>query len=146
LQATLLALLLGGATPAGAAEPPVSQDVYERGEQVLRGFCLSCHGVPGGKPSDPLGPRLRPELWGDPEKAYANVGELHRINRRMDQPFQGSDADRRALSLWLSRRARENVVPPWKAAAPWAATAVVVLAAGLLLVRARRRGEAPRSR
>jgi hypothetical protein len=112
----------------------------------MRRFCLSCHGVPGGKVEDPLGPRLRPELWSDPEQAYQNVGQLWRINRRMDQPFAGDEAERRALSLWLSRRARENVVPPWRAAAPWVATAVVALASFGLFVRMARRNAGRRSR
>jgi hypothetical protein len=44
--------------------------------------------------------------------------------------------------MWLSRRARENVVPAWKVAAPWVATAALVLAAGMFFVRALRRGRA----
>jgi mono/diheme cytochrome c family protein len=121
----------GGATPASPA-------VLARGEQVMRRFCLSCHGSPGGIPEDPLGPRLRPELWADPERAYENVGQLWRINRRMDQPFHGSDEDRRALAAWLARRAAENRTPAWKVALPWAAAGAVLLAAGLLAVRSRR--------
>jgi hypothetical protein len=142
----LLAGLLALSAPVRVAASQVSPDVYARGEQVMRRFCLSCHGVPGGQVPDPLGPRLRPELWGTPEQAYENVGQLWRINRRMDQPFHGTDGDRRALSMWLSRRARENVVPAWKVAAPWVATAALVLAAGLFFVRALRRGRDPGAR
>ena len=97
LAAALLSLAVAGA-PGRASGAPASPDVHARGEQVMRRFCLSCHGSPGGIPEDPLGPRLRPELWGDPDRAYENVGRLQSINRRMDQPFSGSEADRRALA------------------------------------------------
>jgi mono/diheme cytochrome c family protein len=134
-----------GAAPgtARAAEGSVSPEVYERGERAMRRFCLSCHGSPGGHPPDPLGPRLRPELWGDPEQAYRNVGQLWRINRRMDQPFPGDDAERKALSEWLARRARENRTPAWKSALPWAGALAAAVVAGVLFLRSRRR-EDPR--
>jgi mono/diheme cytochrome c family protein len=135
LVVTALACI--GAPCLGAAEPPLS-DLEARGEEVMRRFCLSCHGSPGGKPEDPLGPRLHPELWGDPDRAYANLGQLWRVSRRMDQPFAGTEAERRALAAWLSRRAQENRTPAWKAALPWAAAGALLLAAGLLWVRARR--------
>ncbi len=144
LAALVLASLAGVGTPSRASGNPVGPDVQARGEEVMRRFCLSCHGSPGGKPEDPLGPRLRPEVWGDPERAYENLGQLWRINRRMDQPFQGTDADRRALAAWLSRRAQENRTPAWKVAVPWAAAGTLLLAAVLLVVRARRRGASPR--
>jgi mono/diheme cytochrome c family protein len=136
--AALLSLALAAA-PGRAGGAPPSPDVHVRGEQVMRRFCLSCHGAPGGIPEDPLGPRLRPEVWGDPERAFENVGRLQSINRRMDQPFNGSDADRRALAGWLAWRALENRTPPWKAALPWAAAGAVLLAAGGLVLRSRRR-------
>ena len=109
----------------------------------MRRFCLSCHGSPGGIPEDPLGPRLRPEVWGDPERAYENLGRLQSIDRRMDQPFSGSEADRRALAGWLAWRALENRRPPWWAALPWAAAGGALLAAVVLVARARRRGARP---
>ncbi len=137
--AALLSLALAAA-PGRAGGAPPSPDVHVRGEQVMRRFCLSCHGSPGGIPEDPLGPRLRPELWGDPERAYENVGRLQSINRRMDQPFTGPEADRRALAGWLAWRALENRRPPWKAALPWAAAGGLLLAAAVLVARARRRG------
>jgi mono/diheme cytochrome c family protein len=107
----------------------------------MRRYCLSCHGSPEGQPKveDPIGPRLRPEVWGDPAKAYEAIGQLTRINRRMDQPFTGSDDDRRALAAWLARRSSENAVPPWRKAAPWAVAGAALLATGLLLARVRRR-------
>ena len=137
--ATLLAALLAAFAPARADDGPVSPEVYERGEQAMRRFCLSCHGAPGGQPPDPLGPRLRPEVWGDPELAYLNVGQLWRVNRRMDQPFPGTDADRRALAEWLARRARENRTPAWKVALPWAAALAAAALAAVLFLRTRRR-------
>ncbi len=123
---------------AALATSVSAQDLEARGEQVMRSFCLSCHGSPGGQVADPLGPRLRPEVWGDPEQAYANVGRLQSINRRMDQPVPGSDADRRALAAWLSRRARENEVPAWRMLAPWVGAAGLAMAALLLFRRSRR--------
>jgi mono/diheme cytochrome c family protein len=137
--ATLLALAVAAA-PLRVDAAPASPDVHARGEQVMRRFCLSCHGSPGGIPEDPLGPRLRPEVWGDPDRAYENVGNLQAINRRMDQRFTGSDADRRALAGWLAWRALENRTPAWKVALPWAAVGAVLLAAGGFVLRSRRRG------
>jgi mono/diheme cytochrome c family protein len=137
LAAVVLATVVVAA-PA-AASPGGVPDLEARGEQVMRSFCLSCHGSPGGQVADPLGPRLRPEVWGDPEQAYANVGRLQAINRRMDQPFPGDDADRRALAAWLSRRARENRVPSWQRVLPWVG-AFSLMAAALLLYRRSRRG------
>jgi hypothetical protein len=58
----------------------------------------------------------------------------------MDQPFTGSDADRRALAEWLSRRSLENRTPVWKLALPWLAVAAGLLAAGGFVLRSRRRG------
>jgi mono/diheme cytochrome c family protein len=140
------ALLLALPLAAAAGDVPgdaASAEAHERGERAMRRFCLSCHGSPGGQPPDPLGPRLRPEVWGDPEQAYQNVGQLWRVNRRMDQPFPGDDAERRALAGWLARRARENQVPAWKVALPWAgAVAAAAVAFGLIL-RARRRDQSP---
>lgn len=142
LVVALLALALGG-TPGRAVGAPDSPDVHARGEEAMRRFCLSCHGSPGGVPEDPLGPRLRPEVWGDPALAYENIGLLWRVNRRMDQPFTGSDDDRRALASWLSRRSLQNRTPPWKAALPWVA-GVVLLVAGGFVLRSRRRGPGTR--
>jgi mono/diheme cytochrome c family protein len=137
--ATLLALAVAAA-PFHAGAAPASPDVHARGEQVMRRFCLSCHGSPGGIPEDPLGPRLRPEVWGDPDRAYENIGRLPSINRRMDQPFTGSEADRRALAGWLAWRALENRTPLWQVALPWVAAVAGLLAAGGFVLRSRRRG------
>jgi mono/diheme cytochrome c family protein len=123
-----------------AADVSASPQVLARGEQVMRRFCLSCHGSPGGKVEDPLGPRLRPETWADPDRAYDNVGALQRINRRMDQPFRGTDEERRDLAAWLSWRALENRTPAWQAALPWVAAGAGLLAtAGLAFLAGRRR-------
>jgi mono/diheme cytochrome c family protein len=140
LAAAVLPALAVAAAPLRVDADPASPDVHARGEQVMRRFCLSCHGTPGGIQEDPLGPRLRPEVWGDPALAYENVGDLQRINRRMDQRFTGSDADRRALAGWLSWRALENRTPAWKVVLPWAAAGAVLLAVGGFVLRSRRRG------
>jgi mono/diheme cytochrome c family protein len=144
LGAALVVFPGAAPAPARATEAPVSPEVYARGEQAMRRFCLSCHGSPGGQPPDPLGPRLRPEVWGDPEQAYRNVGQLWRINRRMDQPFPGDDADRKALSEWLARRARENQTPAWKGALPWLGALAAAVVGGVLFLRTRRREAARR--
>lgn len=138
----LLAVLPVTAAPAAADGGPASAEQLARGEQVMRRFCLSCHGSPEGRPQveDPIGPRLRPEIWGDPARAYDAIGHLRRVNRRMDQPFTGSDDDRRALAAWLAHRASGNVEPPWRRAVPWAVGGASLLATGLLLGRMRRRG------
>jgi mono/diheme cytochrome c family protein len=143
LGAALAAFPGAAPAPARASEASVPPEVYERGERAMRRFCLSCHGSPGGQVPDPLGPRLRPEVWGDAEQAYLNVGQLWRINRRMDQPFPGDDAERRALSEWLARRARENRTPAWKGALPWAGALAAAVVAGVLFLRTRRR-DSPR--
>jgi mono/diheme cytochrome c family protein len=140
-SAALAAWALLSAGPRTAAADP---ETLAQGEQVMRRFCLSCHGAPGGQPADPLGPRLRPEVWPDAGQAYENVGQLWRINRRMDQPFTGSDADRRALAAWLAHRAEQNRTPPWKVALPWVAAGAGLLAALWFLLRARRRGPGSR--
>lgn len=139
-----LSAVAGAGAPGQAAGDPVGPDTLTRGEELMRRFCLSCHGSPGGKAEDPLGPRLHPEVWGDPERAYANLGQLWRINRRMDQPFPGTDTERRELAAWLSSRARENRTPAWRVALAWSAAGVLLLAAGLLVVRARRKGASRR--
>ena len=111
----------------------------------MRRFCLSCHGAPGGKVEDPLGPRLRPEAWADPARAYENVGALQRINRRMDQPFRGTDEERRDLAAWLAWRALGNRTPAWQVALPWAAAGAGLLAAAGFAVLAGRRRRRPRT-
>ena len=137
----LASLLAALAAPAAAAPgaAAASPEVLLRGEQVMRRYCLSCHGSPEAKVEDPLGPRLRPGVWGDPAKAYEAIGQLARINRRMDQPFTGSDEDRRALAAWLAHRASQNVVPPWRRAMPWAVAGAALLATGIVLSRLRSR-------
>jgi mono/diheme cytochrome c family protein len=135
----LLAALAAPAVVGATAAPP---EVLRQGEQVMRRYCLSCHGSPEGKVEDPVGPRLRPEVWGDPARAYEAIGQLSRINRRMDQPFTGSDEDRRALAAWLAHRASENVVPAWRKAIPWLVAGAALLATGILLARRRARGAA----
>ncbi len=144
--AALAALALAAIGPApGAADAPPSPEVLARGEQVMRRFCLSCHGSPGGKVEDPLGPRLLPEVWGSPTQAYENVGALQRINRRMDQPFRGTDDERRDLAEWLARRALENRTPAWQVALPWVAAGAGLLFAAGFAVRAGTRRRSPRA-
>jgi len=111
----------------------------ERGEAVMKSFCLSCHGREG---KNPLQPRLDPEAWGNPERAYQNIGRLSQIQPRMDQPFTRSDEDRRALASYLAHLAQENRRPFWLAAAPYAALAAVVAAAGAFFLRSLKRNRA----
>ena len=136
LAALAARALASTGSASGAADAPPSAEALARGEQVMRRFCLSCHGSPGGNVEDPLGPRLRPEAWADPARAYDNVGALQRINRRMDQPFRGTDDERRDLAAWLAWRALENRTPAWQAALPWVAAGAGLLVAAVFAVRA----------
>ena len=127
--------------PPSRAAPPDAADAatLERGRRVMRDFCLSCHVLEAGQGATPLRPRLLPEVWADPERAYALVGDLPSLNRRMDQPFRGTDEDRRALAAALAAIARENRVPAWRAALPYAGLAAAVAGAAAFLAWARRR-------
>ncbi|HET8723191.1 MAG TPA: c-type cytochrome [Anaeromyxobacteraceae bacterium] len=147
LPALLAPVLLLAATGAAASPAaPASPETLARGEQVARRFCLSCHDAPGGAVPDPLGPRLRPETWADPARAYENLGQLGRVNRRMDQPFTGPDDDRRALAAWLAWRADQNRPSPLRRAAPWIGMVAGGCAAvAIVLVLRRRGGRAARS-
>jgi mono/diheme cytochrome c family protein len=127
----------GPAAPAAALGPEAPADLAH-GQRVLQDFCLSCHVLDVGK-GNPLRPRLRPEVWSDPARAYANIGDLVSLNRSMNQPFRGSDADRRALALALAHLAEQNRVPAWRAALPYAGLAAAVAGAGAYLAWARRR-------
>jgi len=129
------ALLLAGMAFLASASSGIAADDaarLERGETVMKSFCLSCHGKDG---KNPLKPRLDPEAWGDPERAYLNIGRLSQIQPRMDQPFTRSDEDRRALATYLAQLARENRRPLWLKAAPYAAMAAAVAAAGGFFLR-----------
>jgi mono/diheme cytochrome c family protein len=140
-SAAALAAGLALATPSGAAPPDAADAAtLERGRRVMRDFCLSCHVLEAGQGATPLRPRLRPDVWGDPERAYALVGDLPSLSRRMDQPFRGTDEDRRALAAAVAAVARENRVPAWRAALPYAGLAAAVAGAAAFLAWARRRG------
>ena len=56
----------------------------------------------------------------------------------MAHAFRGNDDDRRALAVYLSKLGRENVVPWWKRALPYAGMALAVAAAGGFFVGAAR--------
>jgi hypothetical protein len=139
-RALLVALACGLAVRAGAEAPLGSAEELARGRRVMQDFCLSCHVLEPAQGATPLRPRLRPEVWGDPERAFANIGNLSAINRRMDQPFRRGDEERRVLALALAAIARENRVPAWRAALPYAALAAGVAAAAGFFTWARRRG------
>lgn len=139
-RALLAALAAGLAACTGTETPIGSPDELARGRRVMQDFCLSCHVLEAGQGATPLRPRLRPEVWSDPERAFANIGNLTAINRRMDQPFRRGDEDRRVLALAVASIARENRVPVWRAALPYAAMAAGVAGAAGFLAWARRRG------
>lgn len=125
-----------------AAPPPETAEALARGEDRMRDFCLACHVLDAGPGiTNPLRPRITPERWGTYEQAHENVGNLNRIRPQMAHAFRGNEADRQALALFLSRMARENVVPPWRRALPYAGLLGVVAIAGAFFLRARRRGE-----
>ena len=138
-------LLLAGSAAAVLAAPfpavpeaVASAEDLARGQRVLQDFCLSCHVLEAGR-GNPLRPRLKPDVWGDPDKAYANIGNLLQLSRSMNQPFRGTDEDRRALAAALAALARGNRVPAWRAALPYVGLAAAVGAAGAFLAWARRR-------
>jgi mono/diheme cytochrome c family protein len=131
--AALLALLV-------TAAPPETPEAMARGEDRMRDFCFACHVFePGPGVTNPLHPRITPEKWGTYEKAYENIGNLSRIRPQMSHAFRGSDEDRKALALFLARMGRENVVPWWRIALPYAGLALAVLLAGAFFLGAARR-------
>ena len=138
LAAALVSALALLSAPALASGPSAEQ--LARGEEVMKSFCLSCHGVPDSKAGRvPLPSRLRPEVWGDAEQAYAHIGALGRINSQMNQPFTRSDEDRRALAAWLAKTAQENHEPWWGVAVTYAPLVLAVAAALGFLAWMRRR-------
>jgi mono/diheme cytochrome c family protein len=124
-----------------AAPPPETPEALARGEDRMRDFCLACHVLePGPGVTNPLHPKITPGKWGTYEQAWENVGNLNRIRPQMAHAFRGNDEDRRALALFLSRMGRENVIPWWKKALPYAGLALAVAAAGGFFLRSRRAG------
>jgi len=128
---------------AGTAAPPPETPVrLARGEDRMRDFCLACHGLePGPAVTNPLRPKITVEKWGTYAQAHENVGQLNRIRPQMSHAFRGTEADREALARFLARMARENLVPAWRRALPYAGLAALVAASGAfhLGARARRR-------
>jgi hypothetical protein len=123
-----------------AAPPPETPQALARGEDRMRDFCLACHVLePGPGVTNPLRPRITPEKWGTFAQAYENVGNLNRIRPQMAHAFRGNDEDRQALALFLARMGRENVVPWWRKALPYAALGLGVLGAGAFFMLSARR-------
>ncbi len=122
-----------------ASPPAETPEALARGEDRMRDFCLACHVLDAGPGvTNPLRPRITPERWGTYAQAYENVGNLNRIRPQMAHAFRGSEADRQALALFLSRMGRENVVPPWRRALPYAGLGGAVALAAAFFLRARR--------
>ena len=134
--AALVALL-------SSAAPPETPQALARGEDRMRDFCFACHVFePGPGVTNPLHPRITPEKWGTYEQAYENIGNLSRIRPQMSHAFRGNDEDRKALAIFLAKLGRENVVPWWRRALPYAAMGLaVVAAAGFFLGASRRSGK-----
>jgi mono/diheme cytochrome c family protein len=123
-----------------AAPPPETPEALARGEDRMRDFCLACHELEAGPGiTNPLRPRITPEKWGTFAQAHENVGNLNRIRPQMAHAFRGNDEDRQALALFLARMGRENVVPWWRKALPYAGLALAVALAGAFFVRSSRR-------
>ncbi|MGA8890684.1 MAG: hypothetical protein WB493_03880 [Anaeromyxobacteraceae bacterium] len=119
-----------------AAPPPETPEALARGEDRMRDFCLACHVLEAGPGiTNPLRPRITRERWGTYAQAWENVGNLNRIKPQMAHAFRGDDADRQALALFLARMGRENVVPWWRKALPYAALGLAVSVAGAFFVR-----------
>lgn len=128
-----------------SAAPAETPELLARGEDRMRDFCLACHVFdPGPGVTNPLHPRITPDRWGTYDQAYENVGNLNRIRPQMAHSFRGDDADRRALALYLSKLGRENVVPWWRRALPYAGLAIAVAAAGGFFLGAARRARRER--
>jgi mono/diheme cytochrome c family protein len=130
------ALFLLAALPAASA----AQDLA-LGEQVAQGFCLSCHdrGL-GPRAQNPLLPKLTPDRFGTPERAYDAVGRLRELNPLMVLPFEGTDRERRALASWLAEQAERNRPPWWRRPVPGGLVLGVLVTAVLwVLVRRARR-------
>jgi mono/diheme cytochrome c family protein len=135
-----LAALVAAVAVLPPGPPPETPEALARGEDRMRDFCLACHVLDAGPGvTNPLRPRIVPERWGTYDQAWENVGQLNRIRPQMAHAFRGTDEDRRALALFLSRMARENVVPWWRRALPYAVLGLAVAAAGAFFVRSRRR-------
>ncbi len=123
-----------------SAAPPETPQALARGEDRMRDFCFACHVFePGPGVTNPLHPRITPEKWGTYEQAYENIGNLNRIRPQMAHAFRGNEQDRQALALFLARMGRENVVPWWRKALPYAGLALAVSVAGAFFVRSTRR-------
>jgi mono/diheme cytochrome c family protein len=139
----VVAAAIAAATPAHpalAADATETPEALARGEDRMRDFCFACHVFePGPGVTNPLHPRITPEKWGTYEQAYQNIGNLSRIRPQMSHAFRGNDEDRKALALFLARLGRENFIPWWRVALPYAGLALAVLLAGGFLLGASRR-------
>jgi mono/diheme cytochrome c family protein len=110
------------------------------GARVARDFCLACHDAePGPGAQNPLLPRLTEDRFGTPERAYASIGRLSDLNPVMVLPFQGSEAERRALAAWLAAQARRNRQGWWRTALAAAGVTAALGGAGAWAVRRARR-------
>ncbi|MFL5264538.1 MAG: c-type cytochrome [Anaeromyxobacteraceae bacterium] len=110
-----------------AAPGAQAADEVARGAAVARRFCYACHDAElGPRATNPLASKLRPELWGTPEQAYANIGRLSKLNPSMTLAFDGPEVDRRALAAYVAALARENRPAAWRTALGLAALAAVV--------------------
>lgn len=136
--ATSSALVGPDSVPEGEKLPPPTPQQLARGEWLMHDFCLACHVLETENASNPFRPKIRVETFGTPERAYANIGRISQIRPQMAHAFRGSDEDRRALAYFLTQMAHENVLPWWKAAAPYAALAAAVAVAGAFFARSRR--------
>lgn len=136
MLARLVAVCAAAALPALA---PASDAVL--GARVARNFCLACHDhEPGPGAQNPLLPRLTEDRFGTPERAYESIGRLAELNPVMVLPFQGTDAERRALAAWLAAQARRNRSGWWEAALAAAGATAAAAGAGVWALRQARRG------
>lgn len=127
LAAAVLAAAAGLVVTARAAVP----QQLARGAVVAQRFCMSCHRFESTPGTVGLRRQLRPEAWPSAEVAYAQLGQLWRVNGAMTFRFEGSDEDRRALGIYLAYVAERNRVSPWRKVVAGLPLVVVVVGAAL---------------
>jgi hypothetical protein len=131
----LVALAGTACAPARRADP-VALIV---GRAAADRFCYACHDRETRRAGNPLLPRLDLARFGTPELAYASVGRLQQLSASMTLPFEGPEAERRALATWLADAAQREATRRRAPARLALASALAAAAAGVAALHAARR-------